>query len=277
MIDGERVRYYKYPDEKYNISVRQMILKNTLTELQSVLPPAFNIEGDVGIDALRGRRQALERRERVLWGENRDGREYQKICQELAAVSFRLGGALLTQYLHGIAGGARVNDEQMVDLYKEGTQSISAAHSIGGFSDLEILGRPPGASFNAQQKLAINIRDIVDVEASVAELITQWYQKIATVKKVMHERSAAVSGETGSVPNGQAFTEFTEACCELADARRNEPEYTEALARAQTKFDNMKSWIVRYSGPKQAADDMLWMAQVREPLTPHVAQTQVVL
>lgn len=259
-INGQKVRYYDYPDEKYNIEVRRMILRNTLAEMDMVLPPALNPGEALSIDELRRNVHALEPKVTKLSPET--PREIYTE-QALAINLFKLGGALLLDVLNKMSKGT--DYETLREQYSEGLKLVAQAHNRGEFCGLEISGKPPSKSFNAQQKLALNIRDIVDFEEPVETLITSWYAKIAQIKQAMDARVAtAIQGRNDGA--SQALAEFAQSCGQLLEARRNEPEYALAQVEAAAQLDSLKSIARHNQRALDAAQDIYWMARVREPL-----------
>lgn len=261
-IDGEKLRYYDYPDEKWNIAVRKMILRNTLAELETALPPELNPGSGLSIEEMRKTAIALENRGKNFTTESPED----KINgQALAVLQFKLGGEILLDMLDKLDKGQ--NFESLANQYHDGLRFISRAHTNGEFSDLKIFGRNPQANAQAQRKLAINIRDIVNVEEPVEPLITEWYKKIAYIKKSITARADSLT-QNRTDPAAIALRQLADTCGKLVEARRNEPEYAEALVDAAASLSRLHATASHHTPLLEAAQEIYWMARVREPLEP---------
>ncbi|NBO19048.1 MAG: hypothetical protein EBV03_07475 [Proteobacteria bacterium] len=263
-IEGETVRYYNYPDEKYNLALRSMILRNTLAEMESALPADLNPGTALSINELRANLRRLSEHAAAM---HHDTPAEAIAMQAVAVTEFKLGGALLLDVLNKLAQGAEY--ETVREQYKEGIDNIARAHNHGEFNNLEILGRQPHMSANAQRKLSLNIRDIVDFEEPVETLITQWYHKIAMIKKAMRARVEEAAGPR-SDPGTVSLRLFSDSCAKLLEARRNEPEYAMAQVNAATEFVSLQQKARHNTRLLDAAHDIYWMARMREPLTPQI-------
>ncbi|MBY0406917.1 MAG: hypothetical protein K2Q01_04445 [Rickettsiales bacterium] len=252
------MRYYDYPPEQHNLAVRRMILRNTLAELEAVLPPELNPGEGLSIPELRAMVHAM-----VLECDMKKPENPIKE-QALAVVEFKLGGALLMEAMNEMAKGASFEDVEK--KYDEGIHHVGRGNSIAKFCDLRIMGRPPHHSANAHQKLAINIRDIVNIDEPIEPLITAWYKKIAAIKQDMQDR-AVTATPVKTAPMAAQFAAFAASCEELLEARRNEPEYIRALANTAHLFDEMKQRSSGQTRLLEAAEEIYWMARVREPLS----------
>src|SRR5690606_18007412 len=103
IIRGQKVRYYPYPPEKYNIEVRQMILRNTAAELEMLLDPRDNIGGNLSMKELRRIHEALQGElEKIppYSGEKPEYKErYHALCRTICCVDFRMGVQLVESAL----------------------------------------------------------------------------------------------------------------------------------------------------------------------------------
>lgn len=265
-INGEKVRYYDYPEERFNLTVRKMILRNTMAELEMALPAELNPGTALSQDELHNNLRALDASLKRL---QPDSTEALLVMQAVAVTEFKLGGMMLYDALDKLSKGTPY--AEVKSQYHQGLGYVASAHTHGEFNDLEIMGKAPGNSANAQRKLAINIRQIVDFEEPIEPLITEWYHKIAVVKKSIKERAADLSAPR-SGQHAAAMASFCTACTNLLEARRNEPEYAMAQVAAAAEFSRLQTLAVGNASVIEAAQDMYWMARIREPLSSTIAK-----
>lgn len=252
------VRYYDYPPEKYNLEVRRMILINTLSELQEMLGIQ---EAPTGLLMLIAKEWQLktEVNSRDFRATERGIQE--RVEQQLAITRFQLGGQILLKFLENTIASGCVD----FALYHQGIDYIASAHNLAEFAGLKILHRSPSESHNVQRKLARNIRDIVDIEEPIEPLITVWYRKIAHIKETLQSLVAVLVESCASAELRQKLMDYGQASAELLEARRNEPEYQQAIQGERQAYHQISG-----QGFDTEIDRMRWIALVREPLEPGI-------
>jgi hypothetical protein len=271
LINGQKVRYYEYPPEEYNIAVRKMILRNTLAELETVFPVESRIGSMLSTKELN--------RTVVTLTEYRNGLEERSPAQReadriLAPALIQLGVAQAVEALDRHQKGE--DAELLRDLRRQSDINLILADGLMDTAKIALWNRTPDRTADSHKNIIRTIRRLSSVGTSLEDIITDWYAGIAAVKQEIQHTAVSASHYLPDKAK-TLLPAYTQACCNLVDARRNEPEYAIALAQANDLHKRMKQYVSRDRGIGDYIDEMMWMSKIRESVRYGAAERSITL